>query len=59
MTELIGDTCVLNDETGSKLTLVRVPGVTISGTETYTEVVYLKKVDRFISGLVLSVTWVR
>ena len=59
MAELVGDTCVLSNEPGSKLALARVPAVTISGTKTNAEVVYLKKVDRFTSGLALSVTWVR
>ena len=51
MAELVGDTCVLSNELGSKLALARVPAVTISGTKTNAEVVYLKKVDRFTSGL--------
>ena len=59
MAELVGDTCVLSDEPGSKLSLARVPAVTISGIKTHAEAFYLKKVDRFISGLALSVTWVR
>ena len=33
MAELVGDTCVLSNEPGSKLALARVPAVTISGTK--------------------------
>ena len=59
MAELVGGVCVLSNGPGSKLAFARVPAVTISGTKTHAEAVYLKKVDRFTSGLALSVTWVR
>ena len=59
MAELVGGVFVLSNGPGSKLAFARVPAVTISGTKTHAEAVYLKKVDRFTSGLALSVTWVR